>query len=75
MKPNYSKRLSGMVAVGVAILSLGGCIDNDPANSPAGPGVENPAAASPNSIIPAVGGPSGNGGGVSGGAASGAVSH
>ena len=53
---------------------LSACTDNDPANSPAGPGVKVPPGAVDN-VEPAVGGPAGHGGGVSGGAASGAVSH
>ena len=58
-----------------AVLILGpvGC-STDPASSAAGPGVENPAAAGSNSIVPAIG-TAGNGGGTTGGGAGAAVSH
>ncbi len=56
-----------LAAIGaVVITTLAGCTTDDPSAGAAGPGVENPAAAAPNSIIPAVG-TSGNGGGISGG--------
>ena len=75
MKTVFIRRAGAAAVVSIFAFLLSACVDNDPANSPAGPGVENPAAARLNSIEPAVGGPAGNGGGVSGGAASGAVSH
>ena len=75
VKPSLTKQL-GMIAIASSIaMTLIGCVDNDPANSPAGPGIENPAAAGPNSVVPAIGGPAGNGGGVSGGAPSGAAAQ
>ncbi len=57
-----------LAACSVVILGLAGCAADSPANAANGPGVENPAAAAPNSVMPAVGS-AGNGGGMSGGGA------
>lgn len=73
----YSKAIRlHLLLLGVLTLLSGfaGCAAEDPAASAAGPGVENPAAAAPNTIVPAVG-TAGNGGGSSGGGAGAAAGH
>ena len=57
------------------VLALSACTTDDPTNSPAGPGVENPAAAAPNSVVPGVGGQVSNGGGASGGGPGGSLGN
>lgn len=61
-----SLRLWLIAAALLILLPCAGCSNGDPASISNNPGVENPAAAAPNSIMPGVG-TAGNGGGVTGG--------
>ena len=70
MKSLFQIRTAAFFLAGsLALVGLGGCASDGPASAASGPGVENPLSSTPNSVMPTVGGPSGNGGGISGGGA------
>ena len=75
MKFKFRLDRTFLTTVGYALaLGLAGCATDYPADATAGPGIETPAAATSNNVIPAIG-TAGNGGGISGGGAGSAVSH